>query len=401
MKKLIFIILFLSAAFILYAQLEQHEILVTNIAVPTRVFDGDQFVANLTIEDFELFEDGVAQKIEALYLTNKTKIEKSEELKSFFPGVSRHYFLLFQLTEYHPKLSEAIDYLFNDILLPEDTLTIMTPVKNYSLPKNALQRYSKKQISDDMQNLIRKDTKIGSSNYRSLLRDLTRLVSAISGSSQMGFETSAATADGFSIELLLNRYRDALTNMDNLRWVDQKWFMNFAQLMKKREGQKNVFLFYEREYRPEIKTGVLNRLESEYQQRPDILAQVRDLFQFYNRDARLNAKLIKQLFADSLINFYFIFLNKDPGKAFGITMREQSEDVFSTFKEVTKATGGIIDTSQNPAVGFKNAMNASENCYLLYYSPKDYKRDGKFKNITVKVKNREYKIKNREGYFAR
>jgi hypothetical protein len=81
-------------------------------------------------------------------------------------------------------------------------------------------------------------------------------------------------------------------------------------------------------------------------------------------------------------------------------MREQSEDVFSTFSEVTKATGGLIRTSQNPAMGFKNAVNASESCYFLFYSPKNYKRDGKFKTIEVKVKNRNYSIKHRTGYVA-
>lgn len=82
-------------------------------------------------------------------------------------------------------------------------------------------------------------------------------------------------------------------------------------------------------------------------------------------------------------------------------MREQSEDVFSTFKQVTEATGGLVDSSQNPAAGFRNAVAASEDCYILYYSPKDYKKDGKFKNIEVRVKNKDYKITYRTGYFAK
>ena len=94
-------------------------------------------------------------------------------------------------------------------------------------------------------------------------------------------------------------------------------------------------------------------------------------------------------------------MNKDPERASGIEMIEQSEDVFSTFKKICEATGGIVDPSQNPAEGFKNAVEASKNCYLLYYSPKNYTKDGNFKNIVVKVKNPGYKINYRTGYFAR
>ena len=42
--------------------------LVINVEVPVRVFDGGRFVRDLTIKDFEVYEDGEEQKIEAVYL---------------------------------------------------------------------------------------------------------------------------------------------------------------------------------------------------------------------------------------------------------------------------------------------------------------------------------------------
>jgi len=94
-------------------------------------------------------------------------------------------------------------------------------------------------------------------------------------------------------------------------------------------------------------------------------------------------------------------MDRRPDSAVGITMTEQSEDVFNTFSEVTKATGGLIRTSQNPALGFKDAITSSESFYFLFYSPKDYEKDRKFKKIEVKIKNKDYSIKYRRGYFAR
>lgn len=399
MKKIILLLVFLSICPTLFAQIEQHEVTVINIAVPVRVFDGNRFVDNLKIEDFELFENGILQKIEALYFLDKSRVTRAEEFKTFTPPVSRHFFLLFQMTEYNPKLAEAFDYFFEEVILPEDQLTIMTPMKNYSLPKGALKTYSRKQLSKEMQAIVRKDTKIGSSQYQSLMRDLQRLIRAISGAGFMS-GSEGGSMDSASLEFMLPRYREALLDLENLRVVNQKWFLLFAQQLKRIEGQKNVFFFYQREFRPEISPRILNQLEAEYQDQPNILGQIYELFQFYQRYATLDADLIKQAFSDSSLYFYFIFLNREPEKVFGINMREQSEDVFSTFKEVTRATGGLVDPTQNPAAGFKNAVAAAERCYLLYYSPKDYVKNDKFKNIVVKLKNRNYEVKYREGYFA-
>jgi len=383
MKKCILLIVFLLTVLSLSSQIERHEVTVINIAVPARVYDGNKFVDDLKIEDFEIFEDGIPQKIEALYLSEKTHITRAEEFKNFYPEASRSFYLLFQLTEYNPKLAEAFDYLFEEVLLPEDNLTIMTP-----------------QLSKEMQRIIRKDTQIGSSQYRSIMRDLRRIVQAISGDS-FSLDSESSGGEVSSLGLLFPRYRQALQDMERLRVVDEKWFLSFAQQLKRMEGQKNVFFFYQREFRPELSQRVIDSILFANQDDPNIQGQIQDLFQLYHRYARLDANRIKQTFADASMYFYFIFLNKKPEYVSGVQMKEQSEDVFSTFKEVTEATGGLVDSSQNPAAGFKNAIAASEDCYLLYYSPKDYKKDGEFKEIEVRVKNRDYKITYRHGYFAK
>ena len=74
--------------------------------------------------------------------------------------------------------------------------------------------------------------------------------------------------------------------------------------------------------------------------------------------------------------------------------------MFSAFKDIAETTGGIVDSSTNAAASFKKAADASENYYLLYYSPKNYVADGKFKEIKIKVKGQKYKISHRAGYVA-
>ena len=54
----------------------QHEAIAVNIEVPVRVFKKKNFVGDLAIGDFEIYEDGVLQDIEAMYLIQKTDIAR-------------------------------------------------------------------------------------------------------------------------------------------------------------------------------------------------------------------------------------------------------------------------------------------------------------------------------------
>ncbi len=400
MRKIIFLLILLLITPVLSFPLQQHEVSVINVSVPVRVFDGNNFVNNLTIEDFELYEDGKLQKIEALYLTKKSQIERREETRDFMPFTQRRFYLLFQLTDYNPKLSEAIEYFFTNVFALGDTLEVMTPMKNYTLSPKVLELKPKEKIAKDLIDFVVKDTKIGSSEYRNLLKDLKRLVRSISGQTDMTGMESNVESQSFGLAHLLARYRGSLNKLETLRVVDEKKFLAFAASLRRIRGQKNVFFFYEREFRPEINSSVMNQLMTQYQEDPALLGELQDLMHHYHRNPKLNVDHMKQAFSDSSIFFNFIFMHKNPENISGIRMTEQSEDIFEIFTQVAKATGGVVDSSQNPAAAFKAGAEIAETYYLLYYKPANYKRDGKYRNIEVKVKNRGYKITYRQGYFA-
>jgi hypothetical protein len=105
-------------------------------------------------------------------------------------------------------------------------------------------------------------------------------------------------------------------------------------------------------------------------------------------------------YSDSSTSIHFLFLTERPVAEEGVHMVEHSEDIFSAFREMAMATGGLVLSSRNPAFAFQQALDASENYYLLYYRPKDYVVDGKFKEIEVRVKNKKYKVIHRAGYFS-
>jgi VWFA-related protein len=404
MKKIILTLIVLSIAIFLFAQQEQYQVTVRNIEVPARVFLKNQFVNDLTIQDFEIYENGIPQKIEALYLTSKKDILRREELKNYTPQTARNFYLLFQYTEYDPKVAKSIEHFFQNTILPGDSLLLMTPKKkNYFLSSEALKQKPRKTVSKDMLKILKKDIKISSSAYRSSMRSLKTLVKSISsrGGGPADLELSSEFESAAStLPQLLNRYRMNLIKLEELRIMDQSLFLQFAAKLKAIPGQKYVYLFYEREFRPEISQSALNVITSEHHGEPGVMGDLQDLFQFYHRDEKVDVERIKNAYADAGVCFNFLFTTRKTKSYPGIYMREQSEDYFKAFTEVAKATGGIVNSSQNPSAAFMKALETTDNYYLLYYSPSNYKADGSYKNIEVKVKNKDLNVSYRQGYYA-
>ncbi len=367
------------------AQQISHETLVINIEVPVRVFKSGQFVDDLTINDFIIYEDGKPQQIEAVYLVKKTDIQreeaemkKDEARKKFTPDVSRHFILLFEIMEYLPKIDEALNYFFEHVLSPGDTLIVVTPMKSYNFKKEALAVLSLEKIVERLKEIIRRDINLGSGEYKSLIRDYESLY-------RSEFEGNR------KLFLMMEKIRE----LKNLRYVPEKNVRYFADFLKSMTGQKFAFFFYQKELLP------YPNIPFESREYLDLQSEIASFMSF-------DVKKIKHAFSDSSISLHFLYVTKtqmiqgdveNMGPTGG-DLQDMSIDIFNTFNEIAKATGGLSESSTNVASLLKKAADASENYYLLYYSPKDYKKDGKFKKIEVKVKNKNYRITHRAGYLA-
>jgi hypothetical protein len=408
MRKILFLSVFIVLCLSVFAQQISEKAVVLNVEVPVRVFQGNTFIDDLTINDFEVFEDGKKQRIEAVYLIKKRSIERSEEKKRFAPDTVRNFYLFFELSEYTAKLGEAVYNFIHNVIDPGDLLTIVTPMKTYRLRGKVLEVKSREDITKQLKGLMRRDILLGNSEYRNSIRELSalaRLMSATMNQDEnMRFNVDLFTEEGNreneSFREQLIRYQELLSRLENLRKVDQGKLLDFAEYLRDREGQKYVFLFYQREYIPQIDPSILNQFLSLYQDSPDIQMNISNLFDFYKRDPLIDIERVKKVYADASISIHFLFFTPVVQKSLGVVFQERSEDIYSTFSQMARSTGGFIDSSANPDSLFKKAIYSSRNYYLLYYSPKNYMSDGKFKNINVRVKNKGYRIMHRVGYFA-
>ncbi len=379
--------IFLSGVFLfgltLLAQEISHEAIVVNIEVPVRVFKGNKFIDNLTIDDFEVYEDGKPQKIEAVYLIKKAnieredlKIDREKAKKIFSPQLSRQFVLIFEIRDYFPKVEEAILYFFEKVIIPGDKLIVATPTKTYNFKEDSWEVVSKTEIASQLIAKLKRDAFIRPLDWTDL-GDYTEGAQGVVTGTQEAYMSQ--------------------------RYLDENRLMAVAEYLKKLPGQKNVFLFLQQEL-------ISFPMPSPVSVVSNIWAGL-DYLNFMSMVASYNSispKRIKKAFSDSSILFHFLYLRdesyfKDIGFEPSVSlldMFDTTTGMFSTFKELSQVTGGMTQATTNAAASFKHAVDASENYYLLYYTPEDYKSSGEFKKITVQVKGQDYRITHRSGYFA-
>ena len=403
MKKHTILLAILVLGLTLFSQEIQEEAVAINIEVPVRVFKGKTFITNLTIDDFEIYENGILQKTEAVYFVRKMRIERvdtemneEEARKRFAPEVSRNFVFLFEIHEYLPKIGTSIEYFFNEVYVMGDTLSVITPLQTYRFNNQALAMLTKKEISKELIRQLREDLMRCTAEYRGLLRDLEDIET---------YEKDAPP-DSDMAGVVRRMHSDISTRLRNLRFIDEKKLLEFADALKKTEGPKHVFFFLQKLQIPIIRYNPVFGFD--------------DLEEFETFMALDKAK-IKRIFSNASITAHMIYITKlsdlDIMDRSGATLtntdeldtsattmprviQEISGDIFSAFKDIAEATGGIVDSSTNAAASFKKAVVASENYYLLYYSPKNYVANGKFMEIKIKVKGQRYKISHRAGYIA-
>jgi VWFA-related protein len=378
----------------------QHATGVVNVEVPVRVFDGDRFVENLALGDFEVFENGQPQvPLEAPPPAAQGASGRPS------PKTSRTIVLQFEVLEPNPKIDDAMDYFFAEVIHPDDSVTMVTPRGSYHLKPETLAASPRAEVAKKFKDQLRSDILAGAADYRRMLGSLR--------------DIAAMYADGHDTDQMLERTNEIVRQLRDRLGINRRSLRQLAQGLKKLEGQKYVFLFYQRELVPLPAVGQFG--DESLDTAEASLSDASDADAY--RTSEVTPKQIKQIFSDASVTANLIYLTQSrlprAGPASGADVETQvaggsaeganlggsrlkdlSASIFSSLGEVAKATGGISESSTNPFASFRKAVAATENYYLLYYVPADYRADGKFREITVRVKGKGYRVSNRAGYFA-
>jgi len=359
---------------------QQHESVVVNIEVPVRVFKKNAFVDGLTLKDFEIFEDGVRQPIEAVYLIRNRQVLREEKTSAAAPPPprgGRDFILSLDLKEYLPKAGEALDYFFANVIAPGDSLCVITPAKTYRFKPDALSKWKPQQIADSLKSKLKKDIQSGNSLYRSMMRDFYRL------------EEEEYPPEMLEIKEM--RLFEQALQMRDLTVMTEKQVVAFADALKSMEGEKHVFLMFQKDVLPDHPFS--------FERQSELLKPV-----------NFDVEKIKRIYSDASITIHFLYITKPPAFALkpesigrpsmSFQLPDLSTDVYAVFKDMAKATGGLTESTGNPDFGLRHAAEASNHYYLLCYRPLNYQADGTFKKIEVRVKGDRLEVTHRMGYIA-
>lgn len=272
-----------------------------------------------------------------------------------------------------PKIDQAIDYFFREVFRRGDRVTIVGPRGSYHFRQETSDRIRPADVARQIKGKLRKDIIAGSVEYRRLIQDIKDM------------EKLGSDAAERAIENDIRQLRDRLT-------VTDQGIRQLARQLKAQEGRKVVFLFYEKEEIP-----IPGPKYSDSANRGEL-----------DRPLDFDAKEIEKLFADASMTVNFIFLTNSSTGTMDITdvrpgerhLMDLSPSFYGAFREISRASGGTTEASANAMASFKKTVAASENYYLLYYSPAEYKADGKFKEIEIRVKGKSYQVSHRAGYIA-
>jgi len=365
------------------------------VEIPVRVYNDGGFVDSLTEDDFIVNENGEQQKIEAVYLVDRNRIKKTVGKQDINPTVSRNFILVFQAREYTSKIGDALEYFFNNVLLPGDQLTLMTPLRPYGFSRAVLATAGKKELIAKADTVLKRDIAIAATNYFIILDDMKDTIVKMGGGNIVKDQNCILGVTGNDVKTYLSKYRQHLENLEKLQPLTEPLLLKFANALKTQKGRNLIYLFYRQEYRPIPNRNVLDTMG----QAACLNFDKVELFESERIKESIDTGKVINAFSDASTTVHFLFITEKTGQNSEIPMKNHSEDMYNTLSKIARETNGIVESSAAPLAALKKAVENSKNYYLVCYKKNQPHTPGEFKKIEVRLKQGNYKILHSIGRY--
>jgi len=258
----------------------------------------------------------------------------------------RNFVVFFEFLDNSSGVDDALKYIFNDMLGPDDLLIIYSPVRLYSFSKTTLAR-PKAELIAMMKDKLRGDTSQAAQNYKQVIKDMEGVVRTIE-TKVLGIGPADDESD---LSNLFMRYSQGLGDLQQLRKVNETALRQTAGLFRNQRGQNHIILLFEREFRPIPNRDALNQLR----ETPIFAMRANELFASDNLKAPVDVDAIGELFKQIPLTLHFLYIKSKSNFSSGATF-ENSGDMYAAFSKIAKTTGGVCDTIAEPTAGLKSIM---------------------------------------------
>ncbi len=270
-------------------------------------------------------------------------------------GGQRNLVVFFEFIDNTSGVEQAVDYIFNQMLGPNDQLIIQSPARLYGFSRATLSK-PKAELAAMMRDKLRGDIAKAAQDYKQVIKELelaTRNIEANSGntSQDLGAGMSGGQPGTVDMRNLFMNYRQALANLNQLRKINDASLRQLAGAFRGQPGENHIVILFERESRPIPSREALNTLR----QVPLFAFQANELFSTDNLKEPFDVEALTTFFQGIPLAQHFVYVNAKSAFLSG-NQFENSGDIYGAFSKIAKATGGICETLSEPVAGLKAVM---------------------------------------------
>jgi hypothetical protein len=373
---------------------------VINVEVPVRVFFHGQIVPGLSRDDFEISEDGKLQQINGFYVLRK-RIDESGAAGSAVaappPAPGRCFVLVFRTYEFNEQLKSGIDYLFKNILLPNDQVLILANDKDLSIARIADDDKAQEKICA----LVQAESRIATHRMLGCLQQIEQSLNYFRLQLSMRDAVEVAPED---ITRFLQSYRDTWRDFKRLYLLpDLDRYYYFARQLERVKKEKWVLNFFQMEQFPHIVftsdisryiRGYLDSITGLGGSRGAMAGILKKLLQSIEMEMKVADDFpsaeVSKLFYKVNATFHSFFMSsaKETGNP-ELQFRQVATDIENSLRLITKKTGGSLLASNNLTQSLATVAQKEDLYYMLTYEPRIPNKIGKIK---VGVKNNRYEV---------
>ena len=388
-KIIILLVIFIMLAVLLVIAQEtvKEEVKVVNVEVPVRVFYKGKPVDNLSIDDFKLYENKKQQSISSLNIVRR-KIEVENKKPSYFVFLFRAY-------NYNEQFREGIRYIFENILMKEDTLMVLV---NDDIVM--IDRLNDKEAAfSRVEKLIIEQSQVDRRQLSSYLKRVEQEIDMRS------FKFSLSQGNFISVQDFLKRYlRIWKDYKEKYLLPDLKRYYHFSKKLERIKKEKWVINFFQMEMLPtiiipgEIKRSINrftdNLMESPKAENVSYGRILRTILNEIEKETNIVLEFpveeISKLFYKVDATFHTIFMRT----TIGVESRDHesmkiNSDMEKCIGDITRATGGMLVSTSNVRDAVDRIVEAENVYYILTYAPKNPGKAGKLK---IKAGKKKYKV---------
>ncbi len=386
----------------------RQEVTVTAVEVPVRVLFKGEVVKGLTRDDFDVYENKIRQEITAFeVISRQIALEKGlppAEMK--VPPKPRIFILIFNIFDYTDAVGEGIDYFFQNVFRPKDSLIILTEDRLLNVEKDENMAHLAARLKETLKAFKSLSTMAITKAYTDLSSQGEQLLMLLKG--LWGSMESVEQA----LLRFYNNYQESWNEYKRqFLALDLDLYKSIVQRIQELEGEKWAICFEQRERFPTLKNQ--GPLEQEIRKLldtwidPQLQVKARtiqsmqwQLQRSMNITDDFPGKQLSDLFLSAGITFHFIemkSLRVLVSQDFELT--EVAQDYEDCFRRISDSTGGYSAFSNKVMDAFKEASVKEDYHYLLVYNPKDSAGD-KERRIDVKVKKEGADVFSLKQYLA-